>query len=126
MKKTAIILAGLLAFGLTACTDSGHTMNGTLTVIDIDTLGTGDPCGGGYDVEHAAVEVRDQGDHLIGAATTGTNVSTDDLLCTVHFTVDQLPEVKFYQITIGSHGGPAYSLEELEKMNWKVDLSLGS
>jgi len=125
MKKSIVVLA-LVAMALTACGETSNTMKGTLTVIDIETLGTGDPCGGGYDVEHASVDVRDQGDHLIGAATTGSNVSTDDLICTVHFTVENLPDVKFYQITIGSHEGPAYSLEEMERMDWKVDLSLGA
>jgi len=79
-------------------------------------------CGGGYNIENAAVDIRDQNDKLIGAASTGIDEAGPG--CKVSFAV-AVPKASFYQIKIGTHSGPSYSFDELQSMNFHVDLSLG-
>ena len=43
----------------------------------------------------------------------------------MEFTIEQVPKVKFYSVTIGSHDGPSYSFSEMESLDWKLDLDLG-
>jgi len=35
-----------------------------------------------------------------------------------------VPRALFYQMTIGTHGAPTYSFDEMQKLGWKVTLSL--
>ena len=93
----------------------GRVIEGTLSAPD---------CGGGYDIEGAAVELRDEKDELIGATTTGLDTTTGGD-CRVEFTIEQVPKAKFYSVTIGSHDGPSYSFSEMEGLEWKLDLDLG-
>lgn len=79
-------------------------------------------CGGGYAIEFASVEIRDQQDRLIGSTTTGGD-SGGGGSCSVDFETE-VPKATFYQITIGSHGGPSYSFEEMQDMGFTVVLSL--
>jgi hypothetical protein len=78
-------------------------------------------CGGGYDIEFASVKVRNEAGDLIGSATTGPDVG--EFVCRVRFTVT-VPEAEFYEFTIGTHGGPSYSFEELQGRDFRVELSL--
>jgi hypothetical protein len=80
-------------------------------------------CGGGYDIENAGVEIRNETDKLIGSTTTSSDVGENG--CKVTFTVDDVPKASFYQIQIGTHGGPSYTYEEMKSRGWQVDLSLG-
>jgi hypothetical protein len=93
----------------------GETLTGTLEAPE---------CGGGYAITNASVEVRDETDTLIGASNTGFDTTSSSGICKVEFTVTGLPRAEFYQITIGTHGGPSYSLEEMEAANWHLELSL--
>lgn len=110
--------------------DTIHTIKGNLLVVDVEATiandASVDVCGGGYDVEGASVEVRDGENNLIGTATTGTNKQADvPGACEVDFTVNDVPEVAFYKITVGTHDGPSYTLAEMQRSNWKVSLTLG-
>ena len=82
---------------------------------------TAPECGGGYEITFANVEVRDQNDKLIGSTTTGGNEGSGR--CSVSFET-VVPKATFYQFTIGSHGGPAYTFEEMQDQDWNLDLSL--
>jgi hypothetical protein len=82
-----------------------------------------DECGGGYNIEGAAVDIRDEKDKLIGSATTSFD-SGSGTGCTVNFRIPDVPKASFYQITIGTHGGPSYSYSEMKAAGWSVDLSL--
>ncbi len=86
---------------------------------------TAPECGGGHDIEFATVEVRDQSGKLIGSSTTSGNNSNGSYGCSVSFDVE-VPKATFYQTEIGTHGGPSYSFEEMEGLQWQLDLSLDS
>jgi hypothetical protein len=80
-------------------------------------------CSGGFEIEGASVDVRDQNDKLIGSGTTSFNTLTTESPCQVDFEV-AVPKATFYQITIGTHGGPSYSFEVLQGFDFHLDLSL--
>jgi hypothetical protein len=82
-------------------------------------------CGGGYAIENASVELRDEKDELIGATSTSADTVPNDIdRCLVTFTIEQVPRAKFYSITVGTHAGPSYSYAEMESFGWDVALSL--
>jgi hypothetical protein len=69
----ALVIIGLLGWlvlssrgGTTGPLAEKHTFKVSLTATE---------CGGGYDIENAAVEIRDEKDKLIGAGTTAFDVS---------------------------------------------------
>jgi hypothetical protein len=43
----------------------------------------------------------------------------------VSFTVADLDKARFYQVKIGTHGGPSYTYDEVKAMDWSLALSLG-
>jgi hypothetical protein len=95
---------------------SRHTLTGTLSAPQ---------CGGGYSITNANIEVKDQAGKLIGAGTTGSNNGLASAGgCEVSFVIDNLPKANFYQVTIGTHGGPSYTYDELAALHWQLDLSL--
>jgi hypothetical protein len=91
-----------------------HDVTGTLTASE---------CGGGYDIEFASVSVRNEADKLIGSGSTGGDESTIGG-CEVTFTIEDVPRADFYQVEIGTHGGPSYSYAEMQQANWDLQLSL--
>jgi hypothetical protein len=125
MKNAAKIALGVATvLALAACGSGssapvapaslGNNMTGTLSA---------DECGGGYDIANANVEVRDEADKIIGAGNTSGDMGYG-VGCKVEFTILDLPDADFYQITIGSHGGPTYTMDELDALNWNLELSL--
>ena len=95
-------------------TPEGNTLTGSFEAPE---------CGGGYDIKFAPVEVRDEGDKLIGSATTRLDTFAG-AGCVVTFTIQRLPETDFYRIEIGTHGGPSYTFQELEAANWDIEVTL--
>jgi hypothetical protein len=95
-------------------TPEGNTLTGSFKAPE---------CGGGYDIKFAPVEVRDEGDKLIGSSTTRFDTFVG-ARCVVTFTIQRLPEADFYQIEIGTHGGPSYTFQELEAANWDIEVTL--
>jgi hypothetical protein len=116
-----IVVVGLL--GWLVLSSRGGTSGPLAEKHDIKGSLEAPECGGGYDIEGAAVEVRDEKDKLIGAATTSFDQSSD-AGCRVTFTVADTPKASFYQVTIGTHGGPSYSYNEMKANDWTVSLSL--
>lgn len=101
-----------------------HTITGTLSAPGMCVGGTDI---GGYNIASADVEVRDESDKIIGAATTSAcddNVAAG-ATSTVTFTVKEVVKANFYQLTIATHGGPSYSYAEMKAQGWAVDLTLG-
>lgn len=96
-------------------TQEGHTLTGTLYAGE---------CGGGYDIKNASVTIRDENDTVIGAGTTSPVDSLDGFGCEVAFSIGGLPDAEFYQLEIGTHGAPSYTLAELEGAGWHIELSL--
>jgi hypothetical protein len=97
-----------------------HTLDGTLKAPE---------CGGGYDIIDASVTLRDGEGNIVGSDTTAlvekkTGFAGLTVRCIAGFTISDVPERDFYEITIGTHGGPSYSLSEMEEMDWTLDLSL--
>ena len=95
-------------------TPEGNTLTGSFEAPE---------CGGGYDIKFAPVEVRDEGEKLIGSSTTRFDTFAG-AGCVVTFTIQRLPEADFYQIEIGTHGGPSYTFQELEAANWDIEVTL--
>jgi hypothetical protein len=95
-------------------TPEGNTLTGSFEAPE---------CGGGYDIKFAPVEVRDEGDKLIGSSRTRFDTFVG-ARCVVTFTIQRLPEADFYQIEIGTHGGPSYTFQELEAANWEIEVTL--
>jgi hypothetical protein len=119
-RKRSLLGIGVLVLALTVagCGGGGeeaHTLNGTLTAPG---------CGGGYEIEETAIEIRNESNTIIGNGSTGADQDSSSR-CQVGFTVTDLPKADFYQIKIGTHGGPSYTLDELEANDWNLSLSLG-
>ncbi len=117
----AVVIIALLGWlvlssrgGTTGPLAEKHTIKGSLTASE---------CGGGFDIENASVEIRDEKDKLIGSGSTGFDVSSGSG-CKVEFTIPDVPKATFYQVTIGTHGGPSYSYQDMKSANWTIDLSL--
>lgn len=91
---------------------------------EIDGQLTAPECTEGYAIEGAAVTVRDQDGKVIGSGSTTLDDDFEDALCRVAFVVE-VPRAEFYQFEIGTHGGPSYSFEELESLDWVLRVSLG-
>lgn len=120
----------------------GNTINGSITITDTfqvigivpGTNPKGDPCFtstyGGYDDIQvgAQVLVRDASDKIIGTGSLGNGGGVphgDSAWCAFPFTVDRLPEADFYSIEVTHRKPLTYSRDELEALNWTVDLKLG-
>lgn len=121
----AIVLAGgIVAWAVTnaAKTQKSSEEPAAPQTFTIDGSIEAPECFGGYEITNASVEVRDQTDKLIGAATTSSDVGSGTG-CEAEFDVE-VPKATFYQIEIGTHGGPSYTFEEMESTDWKLDLFL--
>ena len=84
-------------------------------------------CDGGYAIEGAAVTVMDEHNTIIGSGTTGTaDVGTANGrdVCVTRFTVQLTHRAQFYQVKVGTHGGPTWGYDELKARGFHVDLSL--
>jgi hypothetical protein len=118
----ALVVIGLLVWlvidsrgGTVGPLAEKHTITGSLSATE---------CGGGFDIANASVEIRDETDKLIGAGTTTGNQTQGAVGCVVNFSIPDVPKAQFYQVTIGSHGGPTYSYGEMKAAGWNLDLTL--
>jgi hypothetical protein len=117
----AVLIVGLLGWlvlssrgGTAGPLAETHTITGSLTASE---------CGGGYNIANTSVEIRDEKDKLIGAGTTTGNSSSGGG-CTVSWSIPDVPKASFYQVTIGTHGGPSYSYADMKTADWALDLTL--
>jgi len=69
--------------------------------------------------------VRNENNTIIGNATTSFNTLTTagSAKCHVTFTAKVAPAQR-YQVEIGSHTGPVYSIGEMKAHHWHIDLNL--
>ena len=111
----------LIVFALCACdggdAPTGHRLTGVVAAPE---------CEGGFEIENAQLEVHSETDELIAKADTSENQLSmfEGADCVVQFDAGEVPEAKFYSLTIGAHDGPSYSKAELEDLNWELSLSL--
>lgn len=108
-----------------------HTLTLELEIVGYDNILTvsstncaGD---GGYDDLRigTSITVRD-GDGAVIANGMFTTAKKTGTTCTLTATIDDVPEVSFYQFDVSHRGAPSYSLEEMEASNWVVSLSIGT
>lgn len=136
-REVAAVGAGL-ALLLAGCGGGDETITGSIQIFgqSDSVTSSGDTCSGagGYDdiEEGAQVTVKDGDGDLLATADLGPGEVTDEdnstdsfTQCDLPFTVD-VPASDFYVIEVSHRGEISYSREELEKKNWKVELSLGS
>lgn len=114
-------IIGLL--GWLVLSSRGGTSGPLAETHDIKGSLTASECGGGFDIEGAAVEIRDEKDKLIGAGSTSFDQGSG-VGCRVTFTIPDVPKASFYQVNIGTHGGPSYSYSEMKANGWTLTLSL--
>lgn len=113
MRIIGILAVGLTALVLIGCGASAHKVTGTVSAPD---------CAKGYNLEHADVKIRNEKNDIIAATTTSSN-TTNSYRCEVTFKAS-VPDAKFYQVTIGTHGAPSYSHSDMERKKWTLGLSL--
>jgi hypothetical protein len=131
----AVVIAGVL-WWLLAGSGSGaplaekHTIEGSITLVDLDGYGDDFAGGcegtGGYsDISAgAAVTVRDGEGSML--ATSDLDSGEDDGFgCTFPFTVQDVPNAHFYEIEVSHRGSLSYSKDEMQANRWTVDFSLG-
>lgn len=101
--------------------------SGSASPVDIKGFAAAPQCAGGYQIENANVELRNERDEVVGAGSTSTDVldRASGTLCMVSFVIAGVPESSFYEIRVGSHEGPTFSRERLEADGWVIDLSVG-
>jgi hypothetical protein len=78
----------------------------------------------------AGVEIRDGNGNLVATGVLGSATVIDipgQRLGTCSFkSVFQVKKADFYQVKIGTRFNQSYSFADLEKKNWKIDLSIVS
>lgn len=108
-----------------------HTITGSIDLIDPDETWTfGRGCSGddGFDDlrEGADVRVYDGARNLIANGRLDAGEATGTHICRFPFTVEDVPEVDFYEIEIANRAGPSWSLEDMEENEWQVELTIGT
>ncbi len=134
-------LGGVLFFTVGSGSTPSHVVHGTVLLMDSGdpTLGidpsiteSGGHCygTGGYSdmAQGASVTVRDGSGHILATSNLGTGtggaVASFAGLCKFTFSAE-VPETNFYSVEVANRGQLNFSLAEMKKNNWHVDLSLG-
>jgi hypothetical protein len=137
-----IVVLGVLAFvAVGGGSGGGHTIRGTVLLSDtafgeyetlsvnVDSDGTCYGTGGYADMERGAtVTVRDGAGNIIASSRLGPGKgeATDIVAsCEFKFYLDDVPDADFYGVEVAHRGEVTYSRQELQRQDWKVDLSLG-
>lgn len=139
----AVVLLGIIGFAVSK--GGSHTIegsislatklgDGTISLDDYENPEEGDECAGmgGYDDMSPGtdVTVKDEDGTLLatGSLEQGTLTDVEDgvfFICELPFTVEDVPDAKFYSIETGGRGGLNFSKAEMEEKNWRVEFSLG-
>jgi hypothetical protein len=109
-----------------------HTMTVSLSLVDTDDsyLDAGDSCtgSGGYDDIGPGTRgvVSDESGTTLQTGTLSDG-TYDGYACVFEFVVEDLPKARYYQIELGreTRGTLQYSLAELDRQGWHVELNLG-
>ena len=140
--RTLAIMIGVLVLIVLAVVllqPKTHTVTGEMELLGDSTSMTGEAEGddceglGGYsDIAAGAdVVIRDGGGELIATSRlrSGKVIVADTTLdlkaCSFEWTVEDVPEVDFYEIEVARRGGLTYSKSEMEEQDWKISSSLG-
>jgi hypothetical protein len=119
-----VIIGGVLltAVGLTlifTLGDGGHTIDGSFSLFDKDV---GSDCQGsaGYnDIgPGASVTVRNESGETIGTANLSNGDYVSGVGCDYTFTVEDVPDAKFYRIEVSHRGEVEYSFRQMEATDW--------
>ncbi|HVA75769.1 MAG TPA: hypothetical protein VNF71_14520 [Acidimicrobiales bacterium] len=138
MERRSVLASALLAFMvLGGCTGATHALTGEVsflgTPIGLDCLGNSTLAGSLPGVHDGSEVVVEDATHaVVGTAALiplpgsgrkpGPTYFEGVGLCDFSFTVTDIPDSKFYSITIGGLPGPTYSSDQLQSMNWTVVL----
>jgi hypothetical protein len=109
----------------------GHVLSGSIILKGSKSIwpSSNVSCHGtdGFDdlVEGAQVLVLNgSGDILVvGRLQDGLSLSTYQ--CQFHFRVPNVPDSPIYTVRVGNRNGPTYSADDLDALNWTVELSIG-
>jgi hypothetical protein len=119
----ALVVLGLLAIG------RSRNLDGTFTIVDPDgyrEVATG--CrgiGGDADITPGTgIVLRDDTGRVVARSTLGDG-SEDAAGCTFPFTLYAVPHSEAYELQVGSRGSLTYAREELDRLDWTVELSSG-
>lgn len=112
-------------------TEALHTLAGTFTLHATD--GGWRPnsrCkgSGGYSdiVPGMGMTLKDGEGTILGTARFGNGtVAERGQQCVFEFTFEEVPVADFYVLDSGRRGEQTYSREELESLDWTVDLEIG-
>ncbi|MDA0718395.1 MAG: PASTA domain-containing protein [Cyanobacteria bacterium] len=106
-------------------------LTGSFTLIDSDINRTAEGCsgrGGYYDIKASLqVVVKDEKGAIIGVGELEEDNYTGKgrgVICEFPFSIKNIPKAAFYEIEVGRRGSLKYSLDELNKANWKVDFMI--
>ncbi len=72
----------------------------------------------------APVTVKNEEGTIIATGSVSGGSWTENS-CRLDFSIDDVPEAKFYQVEVGRRGELRYSAEQLEAMGRHVELSVG-
>jgi len=129
MKPLALL--GLACLVAVSC--GQPTLHGTLTLTSSSGVShSGTSCQGtaGYDdlTQGAPVTVKNENGSIIATSSLDAGVADSTyptVVCHFSFTVENLPDAKFYAIEISHRGEVTYSKDQLSGNGWKADATIG-
>ncbi len=108
-----------------------HTLTGSvrLTHEDALTWSTGDLCvgTGGYDDlrSGADVVVMDGQGGVLAVGRLKAGKAETETVCKFDFEVKGVPRADFYRFEISHREAPSYSYDDMVRMGWRLELSIG-
>lgn len=136
MKRAAFMVAAAVV--MAACAGSPatspspstsaitHTVTGTLTFTEPNPPSC-DGAGGYADIRAGAdILVVDGAGATIGKGSLSRGAGNASGGCDFAFRAEDVPDVPFYSVRIGSRDGPTWSVAEMADSGWTVALTLGS
>jgi hypothetical protein len=105
-------------------------LTGTVDLITSDgVVASASGCSGkdGYSdlAPGAPVTVKDESGKLIGTGSLDAGKAGQGVRCTWKFSIDNLPDAKFYQVEVSHRGELNFSKADLDKAGWKVFATVG-
>ena len=108
------------------------TITGVFTLIAFPLQTYSDGACGGYldggykDIQEGmSVVVKDGNRNIIGMGRLGPGKRTHKVSCEFTYQITDLPETKFYVISVGRRGEMTFSLEDLRERGFKISSTLG-
>lgn len=113
--------------------EENHRISGSFVLVDEDIFpgflgGKGCEGRGGYDdvTEGLQVLVKDGQGEAVATSRLGEGIAnTSKTVCSFPFSIE-VPDAKFYEISVGRRGSLSYSKGDLEARDWRVEFSLGT